>query len=137
MTPDEFAAKLERICNAIPVEVAKGQAKVGAASVRIAKYWSSPPITPGQLAARGHPYRKANGDYSTSAVVHRQSGTFFAGWHYDATGKRLVNATPYAADLQYGTGRMLARDILGAIREQLRPIMREELRAAMRRSLKA
>jgi hypothetical protein len=137
VTPAEMAAKLNRIAAALPRELATGQAKVGKAGIRIAHYWSSPVVTPEQLAARGHPYRKAVGDYSTSPAVHRQTGTFFANWRYDPAGKRLVNATPYGQDLQQGTATMAARDILGAIRTQLRPILHAESRRAIERSLKA
>lgn len=137
MTPSQLADKLDRIRAAIPKEMAVAQARVGVASVKIARKWSSGGATQAEHNAADNPYATRHGVRGMYPEVNRQSGTFFAGWQYDAAGKRLVNAVPYGGAIQRGTRVMNRRDILGAISRDIRPLMREEVRKAIRRSLRA
>jgi len=140
VTPAEFADKLDRVVAIYPAEMEKAQSRVGAAAVKIARKWSSGTTKLAQLAADDHPYAKRHAHSAQSGLINRQttekgSASFFSGWYYDVGSRALRN--PHGSWLEEGTPTMVARDILGAISRDLRPIMRREQRNAIRRSLKA
>jgi len=135
MTPAELADKMDRIAARMSPDLEQAQEQIGAEAVKIGQFWSSGGRSLVQLRADDHPYATRHGQYTGSALVNRQGGTFFSGWYYDAARKALVN--PHGSRLQEGTPTMVARDILGAIERDLQPIKRREIRAAIKRSMKA
>jgi len=134
VTPGELADRLDSAANRLPIEMQRAQEQIGAEGVLIAHKWSSGGRTLPQLAADDHPYATRHGHYTGSALINRQSGSFFSDWYYDGGAHALRN--PHGSSLQYGTRTMSARDVLGAIRDELRLIARRHVKAALKRSLR-
>lgn len=137
MTPAEFAGKLERFNKRFPSELDTAQKRVGNEAVKIAQKWSSGDQTTAQLRLDDHPYATRHAHAAQSGLINNQHDTFLDGWYFDPDKKQLRNEDPIGHFLQDGTWKMYARDILGAIRTDLQPIMRDEVRKAIKRSLRA
>ncbi len=98
-------------------------------TLRVLQELSSGPYSTSRLAQMGHPYRIGGTPPADPAVINVQTGGFRAAWivrppRRSANGlsTRIVNTAPYAVFLLSGTEKMIARPILGRMRERLRPI---------------
>jgi hypothetical protein len=98
-------------------------------TLTILRELSSGPYSSARLRQMGHPYRIGGTPPMDPAIINAQTGKFRAAWRVDPPRKRadglstrIVNTQPYAVYLLSGTGKMIARPILGRMREKLRPI---------------
>lgn len=148
MTPQEFAARLERIAEAVPREVSEAVELTQRHALQVADYRSSGTLTAQQLAQKpepDHPFARRHGTPKLDpGFINQRSGRFRASWRGigpavtpDGDVKAAaVNIDPKAAlYLESGTDVMFNRPIADRVAAQVEPTFSVRVEAAVERAL--
>lgn len=110
MNIDDAIAALEQLEHDVVVAQLAAQRALLAEALSIAHELSSGTWSSAALRAADHPYARRHGAPRLDpAIINKQTGTFDSYWRI--MGSVLINDSPIAGFLQFGTSVMFARPI--------------------------